>query len=89
MTEYCNVAFLINPDSSCEDMFTALRNLGDYCDVYIRYDDITVDYGLDGIAIIAVVGEMPDTKSHWDRLVETVKDLDEIQIDYGTMREWI
>ena len=39
MTEYCNVAFLINPDSRCGDMFTAFRNLGDYCDVYIRYDD--------------------------------------------------
>lgn len=89
MTEYCNVAFLINPDSRVEDLFTAFRNLGDYCDVYIRYDDITVNYDYNGVVIITVVGEMPDTKSHWDRLVETVKDLDEITIDYDTMREWI
>ena len=89
MTEYCNVAFIIDPKLSCQEMFTALRNLDDYCDVYINYNDIVVDYEPNGEAMITVVGEMPDLPGRWDNLVKSIPDIPGISIDYDTMREWI
>lgn len=87
--EYCDVLFLIDPRISCEDMFTALRNLYDYYDVQINFDDIVVDYEPDGIARISVCGEMPDSPGAWDRLVEGIRDIPGIEIDFDGMREWL
>ena len=89
MTEYCDVLFTIDPSITCEEMFSVLRSLDDNFDVYINYNDILVDYEPDGIVHISVRGEIPDLDGYWDRLVEGIKDLDGIEIDFEGMREWL
>lgn len=86
---YCDILFLIDPNLSCELLFTGLRNLHDYCDVSINWNDLIIDYDEDGVAKISLCGEMPDSKEYWDRLVQDIQDIDGIKIDYDGMREWL
>ena len=90
MTEWADILFIVDPKISVETLYRSVRQLGDYCDVYLNLDDMEVTY-CDGCSepAMTIQGDMRDEPGDWERLVEAIKDIEGFEIDYEGMKEWI
>ncbi len=89
MMELCEVLFQVNPAMTVEDLIRIVRQLTDYCDVDVDLGTLKIEYDDDGMnPQCRITGDMPDTMEDWERLDGTIKDIDGIEIDYDSMRDW-
>lgn len=89
MTDWCDILFTVDPHMTVEDFIRSMRQLGDYCDVNLELDTLDIAYGPDGEASGSIEGDMPDTQESWDRLKDSIKDIDGFEIDMEGMLDWI
>lgn len=89
MMELCEVLFKLDPAMTVEDLIRIVRQLGVYCDVDFDLRTLEIEYDDDGMnPQCRITGDMPDTMEDWERLDNTIKDIDGIEIDYESMRDW-
>ena len=84
----CEVLFKIDPALTIEDLLAIVRSLAAE-DVDMDMRSLEIEYDDDGQNPQCwITGGMPDTMEYWERLDDAMNDLDGIEIDYGSMREW-
>lgn len=89
MMELCEVLFKLDPAMTVETLMRAVRQLTDHCDVDIDLRTLEIEYDDDGMNPQCwITGDMPDMMEDWERLDNAVKDIDGIEIDYESMRDW-
>ncbi len=89
MMELCEVLFKLDPAMTVEDLIRGVRQLTDYCDVDVDLRTLEIEYDDNGMNPQCwIAGDMPDTMEDWERLDDTIKDIDGIEIDYDSMRDW-
>lgn len=89
MMELCEVLFKLDPTMTVETLMRAVRQLTDHCDVDINLRTLEIEYDDDGMNPQCwITGDMPDTMEDWERLDNTIKDIDGIEINYESMRDW-
>lgn len=89
MEQLCEVLFQLDPAMTVENLMGIVRQLEDYCDVVLDMRSLEIEYDDNGMNPQCwITGDMPDTMEYWERLDNTVKDIDGIEIDYESMRDW-
>lgn len=91
MSEYCDIAFIVDHKRTVEEFLTDVRHLSDYYDVWIDLSSLEIDYEPNGVPQCHIEGEMPGTELALDKLIMGIeeKSIEGFTIDYDTMREWI
>lgn len=89
MEQLCEVLFQLDPAMTVENLMGIVRQLEDYCDVVLDMRSLEIEYDDNGTNPQCwITGDMPDTMEYWERLDDTIKDIDGIEIDYESMRDW-
>lgn len=89
MEQLCEVLFQLDPAMTVENLMGIVRQLEDYCDVVLDMRSLEIEYDDNGMNPQCwITGDMPDTMEYWERLDDTIKDIDGIEIDYESMRDW-
>lgn len=89
MEQLCEVLFQLDPAMPVENLMGIVRQLEDYCDVVLDMRSLEIEYDDNGMNPQCwITGDMPDTMEYWERLDDTIKDIDGIEIDYESMRDW-
>lgn len=86
-SEWCDILFKVDPHITVEDFWRGMRQLDDLCDVDLELNLLEIEYGPNQEVWGSVEGDMPNTKEHWDRLVQTIPDIQGFEIDYDGMLE--